>query len=1047
MKLVDTAIKKPVSVTVGVILIVLFGLISLFRIPIQLTPNVDFPEISVETIWRGASPVEVEREIVDVQEEELKNLEGLTEITSESRDSRGTINLLFEIGTDKDDALLRVSNKLDQVKKYPVDMERPVIQSGGAQERSIAWMILRGLKGYTGDLKHEYDFLDEHIKPQFERISGVASSNIYGGQERELQVIVDSDALAARKITIPEIMRALDVENKTISAGDFDEGKRRYIARTVGEYQNEAEVEQVIIKRVGGIPVTVKDVATVRLGHRKPDVVVRHKGVPTIVMNAIREPGSNVLVVMKRLRETLEALNNGLLKERKLQIIQVYDETGYIYSAIELVRKNIFVGGSLAVMVLLLFLRKFVSTIIVGIAIPISVIGTFLVMTLFGRNINVVSLAGLSFAVGMVVDNSIVVFENIFRHREMGKTRVQAAYDGTVEVWGAVLASTLTTVAVFLPIVFVEEEAGQLFRDIAIAISSSVFLSLMISITVIPALSAKILGKINRNHNKQKQMLTPASLAAGFVNLIARFVYWATGYVSARIGIILLMTALAVGITLPLIPKTEYLPEGNRELLFGILLPPPGYNLGELEEIAKVAERGLLPLVNDDTQPGIAESLGLPPIREFFYVAFGQQVFMGLVSKVQERTAELLPYVYGVLKEIPGMIAIVQQPGIFSRGIGKGRSIEIEIKGPDLNRLITLGRRIFGACMQVVPGAQIRPIPSLDLGNPEMRVMPNRDRLTRLGITTSDLGVTVDALVDGAKASTYRLFGDEIDLVVKNRAGKLERTQDLEAFPVIAPSGEKVTLGSLADIRLAEGPTQINRIDSQRAITIQVIPPQAVALETAMDAIREKVIEPIRKTGALSNLYRIDLGGTADDLTRTRKALFWNFILAVIICYLLMSALFENFFYPFIIMFSVPMAAAGGFVGLFLLNRLYVYQPLDIITMLGFVILVGIVVNNAILIVHQSLNNMRYHHMAPRNAIAESVRTRVRPIYMSSITTVSGMLPLVLFPGAGSEFYRGLGSVVIGGLLVSTVFTIFLIPALLSLTLDAGSAVKRLIIR
>ena len=324
-----------------------------------------------------------------------------------------------------------------------------------------------------------------------------------------------------------------------------------------------------------------------------------------------------------------------------------------------------------------------------------------------------------------------------------------------------------------------------------------------------------------------------------------------------------------------------------------------------------------------------------------------------------------------------------------------------------------------------------------------MRIIPNRDRLSRLGMTTRDLGLTVDALVDGAKASTYRLYGDEIDLVVKNREGKLRRTQDLAGFPVIAPTGEKVVLGSLADITLEEGPTQINHIDSQRAITIMVIPPREIALETAMDTVVEKVVGPIKESGLLSNLYSIELGGTADDLTRTRKALMWNFILAIAISYLLMSALFENFFYPFIIMFSVPLAAAGGFVGLFLVNLFIAYQPLDILTMLGFVILVGIVVNNAILIVHQSLNNIRDQNMVPRSAIAESVRTRIRPIYMSTITTVCAMLPLVLFPGAGSEFYRGLGSVVVGGLLISTVFTIFLIPALLSLTFDAASALKR----
>jgi HAE1 family hydrophobic/amphiphilic exporter-1 len=310
-------------------------------------------------------------------------------------------------------------------------------------------------------------------------------------------------------------------------------------------------------------------------------------------------------------------------------------------------------------------------------------------------------------------------------------------------------------------------------------------------------------------------------------------------------------------------------------------------------------------------------------------------------------------------------------------------------------------------------------------------------------MTTADLGRTVDVLVDGAKASNYRLHGDEIDLVVKGKEAKLTRTQDLVMLPVQTPRGERVTLGSLAEISLEEGPTQINHIDSQRAITIQVIPPRDIPLETAMAIVTDKVVGPLKASGQLGGLYRIDLSGTADDLTRTKRSLQWNFILAIVISYLLMSALFENFFYPFIIMFSVPLAAAGGFIGLLLLNIFISYQPLDIVTMLGFVILVGIVVNNAILIVHQALNNIRNEAMAPREAIRESVRSRIRPIYMSSVTSVFGMMPLVLTPGAGSEFYRGLGSVVVGGLLVSTVFTIFLVPALLSLVLDAVGAIKK----
>ncbi|MEW5910833.1 MAG: efflux RND transporter permease subunit, partial [Thermodesulfobacteriota bacterium] len=370
MKLVDSAIKKPVTMTVGAILLALFGLISLYRIPIQLTPNVDLPEVSIETVWRGASPLEVEREIIKVQEEQLKNLDGLEEMTSESADGLAYIDLMFEIGTDTDEALLRVSNQLERVKQYPDGAEKPVIKSGGRFETAIAWMILKPTDGYTGVLQHEYDFLDDHVKPRLERIPGVASANIYGGKERELHIIVDPDAMASRQVTMNELVRALDIENKTISAGDFDEGKRRYIVRTVGEYESEAEVSDVIIKRIKGAPVKVKDIARVNLGFEDPRMIVRAKGVPTIVLNAVREPGTNVLTVMKKMQETLKELNAGVLKERHLVIEQVYDETGYIYSAIDLVKNNIYMGGTLAILVLLIFLRSINSTIIVAVSIP-----------------------------------------------------------------------------------------------------------------------------------------------------------------------------------------------------------------------------------------------------------------------------------------------------------------------------------------------------------------------------------------------------------------------------------------------------------------------------------------------------------------------------------------------------------------------------------------------------------------------------------------------------------------------------------------------------
>jgi HAE1 family hydrophobic/amphiphilic exporter-1 len=385
------------------------------------------------------------------------------------------------------------------------------------------------------------------------------------------------------------------------------------------------------------------------------------------------------------------------------------------------------------------------------------------------------------------------------------------------------------------------------------------------------------------------------------------------------------------------------------------------------------------------------------------------------------------------------MIPIVVQASLFQRNLGEGRSIDVEITGPELENLVQLGLKVFLETRESLPGAQVRPIPSLDLSNPEIQVIPDRDRMAEVQLSGNDLGYIVRALIDGVKVSEYTHEGDKIDLILRSAGRYAQRTQDLENLAVNTPTGQVVTLGSLGQVELANGPEQIDHIERRRAITIRVNPPADIPLQTAMRRIEQDIIEPMRQQGALSASENIRLAGTADKLTTTRQALQGNFVLALLITVLLMAALFESFLYPLVIMFSVPLAAVGGFLGLYLVNQFLSPQPLDILTMLGFVILIGVVVNNAILVVHQALNFMRQDYLAPREAIRESVQTRVRPIMMSTVTSVCGMLPLVFFPGAGSELYRGLGSVVVGGLTVSTVFTLFVVPTLFSLVLDARS--------
>ena len=1037
MSLLKTCIRYPVSTTVGVLFLLLFGVVALLNLPIQLTPDIDKPEITVTTIWPGASPQEVERDIIDEQEEELKSLEGLVRMRSESHDGQGVITLRFQVGTDKDAAMLKVSNRLDQVEDYPANVEKPIISGQAGVSGAIAWFHLDPLSenSFDGDISTLYDFVDDYIVPELERVEGVSATNIYGGREAEIHVIADPTQLALRQVTLVELANAIERENRNYSGGDFDEGKRRYIVRTVGEYRSPQDLENIVIANRNNVPVYLRDVARVELTHEKPTGTIFSMHSPTIAMNIQRQSGANLLDIMAQVMDRVERLNRELLNPMGLFLDHAWDETRYINSAIELVRTNLFIGGTLAVLVLLVFLRNAGSTLIAALTIPISIIGTFLMMAVFDRTINVISLAGLAFATGMVVDNSIVVLENIYRHRQSGKPVFEAAHEGAREVWGAVLASTLTTIAVFAPVILIEEEIGQLFADIAVAISCAVGLSLVVAITVIPTMSARMLRVAGRDSGFNN-LWGGVPLAAMIRDRIASLSYWINKTTMRRLLLVGVVVALAVGISLVIKPKTEYLPTGDTDFLFGLLLPPPGYTV---EERAKMHDRFYDQLEYlKSYPPGTPEAEKLPGggLKTFFFGFEGSVVFMGIAPNDPLRTSELIPIFYGSMASVPGAIPLLQQWSIFEEEGSEGRAIDVEIKGPDLKRLIGLGAEVFAAVSQALSDAQVFPIPGLDLGNPEVQVRVDRRRAAELDINNRDLGFSVDALVDGVRVSDYQYEGKEIDIRLKAEEGVVYNTHTLEQLPVATPDGHLVTLGTIADVSTTYGPVQINHRERERTITIRVLPDAQMPTETAMEIIQEQIIGPMKQREEFSGLYRIELTGTADKLVAAGDALEWNLILALIITFLLMSALFESFLYPFVIMFSVPLAALGGFLGLALVNATIGYQPLDVLTMLGFIILLGTVVNNPILIVHQSLNFVRKQGMEAHVAIREAVHSRIRPIFMSAGTSTFAMLPLILAPGAGSELYRGIGGVVVGGLLVSTIFTLFIVPAMLSLVFD-----------
>jgi len=1049
MNLISLAIERPIAVMAAVLMVVMFGYVALETIPIQLTPDVNRPVIQIETSWPGAAPAEVEREIVNRQEEALRGLEGVEEMISSSGQGVAEITLTFGVGTNMDRALLLTANRLDRVTDYPEEADEPTISTADSNDNAIAWFSLVAAPGNDRAIHTYGEFAEDFIEARLERVPGVAEANVFGGAEREMQVVIDPVRMARYRLTVPEIVRALREANVSLSAGDVDEGKRRYVVRTEGEFTTLEQVRAVLVRSLvdeeGGVVsrVTVDDIADVRFDYKEPRAYIRWLGRPALAVNAQRETGANVIEVMAGIRAAVEELNAGVIQAQGLEFQQLYDETIYINSALDLVQQNIVIGGALAAGVLLLFLRSGRATLVVSLAIPVSVVGSFVAMAALGRSINVISLAGLAFAVGMVVDAAIVVLENVYRLRQQGMPAPQAAYQGAAQVWGAVLVSALTTVMVFIPILVMELEVGQLFRDIAVAISVSVLLSLLVAVTVIPALSAKLLDNPGVGQSATRVRLPVIDdLAQAFLRGVEAFTHAVVRSKLMALAVVGVVAGLCVVATIQLLPDLEYLPEGNRNFVFGRVIPPSGYNLDTSTEIARRLEEAVRPhWVSESTPESPAEQ---PLIRNFFFVALNNFSFIGASAEEEQQAGALIPILADPIYREPGTIGFVSQASLFGRGIGGSRSINLDISGGDLETILGVASRAAGLVMQSLPlsqGHQFRPIPALQLGAPELRVYPDRLRLADNNVTAAALGDTVDAFNDGLRVAEITVDGRRIDLTLRGPQDLIAETQGIGAIPVVTGSGMIVPVQSLADVVLTAGPTEIRHSERVRTVTLEIKPAAGMALETALDLISDNVIAPLRAEG-LPPGVTLGLTGTADELQKTWNEMVLNLILALAIVYLVMAVLFDSFWYPLIIMISVPLATAGGVAGLAALN-LMIDQPLDMLTLLGFVILIGIVVNNAILLVHQSLYHYRTEGLDPEAAIIAATRNRVRPIFMSTLTSVFGMLPLVLFPGAGSELYRGLGSVVVGGLMLSAVLTLLIIPPLMTVFMSVIEAHAR----
>ena len=994
-----SVLSNPTAGLVIGLLIILFGVLALRELPIQLTPEVERPEITVTTNWRAAAPEEVESEIIEPQEDQLRGLPGMTELLSEARQGSGKITISFDVDFSLERGLIEVINRLNRVPQYPVDADEPILSTAGGRSRPIAWFIIKPGPDNQFNIEDYRDYIEEVVQSRFERVAGVALSEVRGGNEQEIRITVDPYRAAGVGVDLTEAARLVG-SNDDISGGTADVGKRRYVLRYTGALQPE-DLASLVLEWREGQPVYLRDIATVSVQNADRDNFVITRGEPAIAVNAYRESGVNVLEVMAELHTAMLELRDGPLQRANLTIEQVYDETVYIDSAIELLRSNLGLGVLLAVFILWWFLRRLRATLVVTITIPLCLSIAFIVILAAGKSINVISLAAMAFAIGMVMDAAIIILENIVRLREQGRNGMDAALEGTAQVWPALLASTATTVAIFLPVLFIRDQTGQLFADLAIAITAAIVTSLFVATVLIPAASSVWLRntKFEDYHHSIWERITQT---------IAKL----TETTSVRTLIIIALIIIPIAGSISLFPKRDYLPTGNRNLVFGFVLPPPGVNISHIQkEMGNVIAKRIQPYLSGEKEPRI---------KHYFFVARSGSIFIGGRAADPKKVDDLIGVLNGAVQGFPDTFAVVRKASLFS-GFGANREIEVNIQGRNIDALIEAAQQGFVAIPQKLPGARVRPRPGLELAEPELQFKPQDDRLREAGWNRETLAQVSRMLGQGLEVGEYFDGEERLDIMV--RIPHWGTPEQLAAIPLHTPNSGVMPFGELVDIARTAGPNTIRRLDRRRTITLEVTPPADLPLEQALQILQTEV-EPMIEA-ALPADGVIRYGGSADNLKTAMENLSNSFVVALIILLLLMAALFRSFTDSLLVMMALPLATIGGVIALKLMQL-----PADLLTVIGFIILLGLVVNNAILLVHQARSAER-SGQTRRAAVRDAVRTRIRPILMSTSTTVFGMLPLVLFAGAGAELYRGLAAVIIGGMIFSTIFTLVLIPSLL----------------
>ncbi|MGD9345320.1 MAG: efflux RND transporter permease subunit [Candidatus Aminicenantes bacterium] len=1027
MKLSQFSVHHPIFTVMTFLIVIILGFVAFTRLPIDLMPDITYPTLSVSTSYGNASPEEMEELITRPIEEALAAVPGVDEISSTSSEGRSSVRVSFDWGTDLEEAANDIRDRLDRIiPSLPEEVERPRLRK--FDPSSFPILIL----GASADLDpiQTRRLIDDQIKYRIERVPGVASLDIWGGLEREIHVNLYPDKIKALGLPLDLILNKIRSENVDVPAGTIERGNFEVLIRTPGVYTSLDEIRDTVIAIRDGVPIQVKEIASVEDSWQKIRRIVRVNGKPGVRLSISKQSGKNTVEVAQAVLKEIENVHQDIPQIRLTPII---DSSEYIQSSISNVGRAALYGGLLAVVVLLFFLRNLRSTTVIATAIPISIIATFSLIYFGGFTLNIMTLGGLALGIGMLVDNAIVVLENIYRLQEGGESPLKAAINGTGEVTSAIIASTLTTLAVFLPLIFLRGMTGIMFKQLSYVIAFSLFCSLVVALTLVPMLSSKVL-RVTKIDNPTKQSTRSKLFSVTgqfFINLENKYKELLHYALDHRIIVLGTAVLLFTGcLFLARLVGSEFMPSADEGEVRVSGEMEVGTRLGVLDEKFKTVAAILQKEVPEIES--VVESIGGSGFR-----ASGSHVGEFRISLVPQSqrsrsSEEIASVLRRKLSGIPGLITRIRSgQGFFLLRMGQsgGDRVQIEVRGYDLEIGDALAKQVQSLVEDVEGITDARL--SREIGTPEEIILINRQKAADMKLTVSQIANTLQTFLTGTRASNYREAGDEFWIRVKVKDSEKMSLDDIMDLTLTNSDGQPVMLRNVVEVQPRRGPVLVQRKDQERIITVSANI-SGRDMGSIISDIRERL-----KTIPVPRGFLILFSGDYEEQQKAFRELLFGLILALMLVYMVMASLYESLRDPFVVMFSIPLAAIGVILILFLTNTTFNVQ-----SYIGCIMLGGIVVNNAILLVDYTNLLRRRDKMPLREAIEEAGRRRLRPILMTATTTIFALIPLALGLQEGGEAQAPMARAVIGGLLSSTLITLVIIPVVYSVFEGVGKKFK-----